>query len=153
MTGYHGIELVECERYRMQLTPQSCASNWLAVEGKPMHTLTRLQQCSGCPVGAKRAGKDNTPAPLPRFCCRCLRLSPRLIGKRLCASCYNRERELKIGKNARGTAPIHATPVFPVSIAVNGRIVTLPAASRMEVAMVALRENIGAAIGWTGRRP
>ena len=144
----NGIELVECPPYRMQLTPGRCASNWESVAGKHRHKLERLEHCLDCPLGAQRAGKQAVPTPLPRFCCRCLKLSPRLIGAKLCPSCYNRQRELELGRNARGTAPVKITPVFSVTAKVGDVEVVMTAADRIEVAMVTLRQDSTATIGW-----
>ncbi|UKJ74248.1 hypothetical protein [Azospirillum brasilense] len=39
-------------------------------------------------------------------CPRCLRLSSRRIGpRRYCPSCWNRTREVRIGRNAKGSQP------------------------------------------------
>jgi hypothetical protein len=145
-----GFELVECPAYRLLLTESACATNWSAVAGRPMHTLTRLHHCLGCSMGAGRAGKEAVPTPLPRFCCRCMRLSPRLMGRRLCPSCYNRERELRVGKNARGTDPIKITPVGQTAVRVSSNEkshqVDLVAASRREVALHVLRTDVSALI-------
>jgi hypothetical protein len=45
------------------------------------------------------------------FCCRCERGAVRLIHGSVCISCYNREREIRIGKNARGTYPSGLKPI------------------------------------------
>lgn len=142
-----GIELVECPPYRMQLLPSRCANQWQSVAGKPRHTLERLQHCSGCPIGAERAGVRLEPTPLPRFCCRCLTLSPRLIGKRLCPSCYNRGLELEKGRNARGTAPVKMRPLQHVVLTVDGQVVEDEAAGVLELALFSLRQNVAAAVG------
>jgi hypothetical protein len=39
------------------------------------------------------------------ICPRCRRGGSRMIGGRLCVSCWNREREVKIGRNAKNTRP------------------------------------------------
>ena len=144
------ISLVECPPYRMQLTSERCAGNWESVAGQPLHKLERLHHCSGCRLGAERAGKAMVPTPLPRFCCRCMKLSTRLIGRRLCPSCYNRERELRLGINARGTQPVKITPVAPISVKVltkqELRQVDLLASSRREVALWVLRNDISAVV-------
>lgn len=33
-----------------------------------------------------------------------------------CVSCYNREREVMAGKNAKGTAPVKLGPLFPINL-------------------------------------
>jgi hypothetical protein len=40
----------------------------------------------------------------------------RMIGNRRCVSCYNRERELRFGRNAKGTAPVNLRPLNPVLV-------------------------------------
>lgn len=140
------FELVRCDAYRMQLLPSRCADQWRSVAGKPRHTLERLQHCSGCQVGAQRAGVRPEPVPLPRFCCRCLTLSPRLIGKRLCPSCYNRQLEVEKGRNARGTAPVKAPPVRPVALLVDGQRREVEAVNALEAALFALRLDVQATV-------
>lgn len=143
------FELVECPPYRMQLLQSRCVAQWQSVAGKPRHTLERLQHCSGCPIGAERAGikVESAPPPLPRFCCRCLTLSPRLIGRRLCPSCYNRELEIRKGRNARGTAPTKAQAPKAVALVVDGQRVELEASGPLELALFSLRQNVAAAVG------
>ena len=141
-----GIELVECPPYRMHLLQSRCADQWQSVAGKPRHKLERLQHCSGCKLGAERAGVRPEPTPLPRFCCRCLTLSPRLIGKRLCPSCYNRELEIRKGRNARGTAPTKAQAPKAVALVVDGQRVELEASGPLELALYSLRVNIQSAV-------
>lgn len=141
------FELVECPPYRMQLLASRCADQWRSVAGKPRHKLERLQHCSGCPIGAARAGVRLEPTPLPRFCCRCLTLSPRLISKRLCPSCYNRELEIRKGRNARGTVPTKAQAPKAVALVVDGHRVELEASGPLELALFALRQNVAAAVG------
>jgi hypothetical protein len=42
---------------------------------------------------------------LNHVCPRCLRPAPRLINGWLCVSCYNRHREVLVGRNAKGSRP------------------------------------------------
>jgi hypothetical protein len=49
-------------------------------------------------------------------CPRCGRGTMRMIGNRRCVSCYNRERELKAGRNAKGTAPVNLRPLHRVAV-------------------------------------
>ncbi|CAB3806284.1 hypothetical protein LMG28138_05792 [Pararobbsia alpina] len=53
-------------------------------------------------------------------------MTPRLIHKHLCVSRYNREREQRIGKNAKGNKPIKLTPLHrrTVSYMANGKLKT-----------------------------
>lgn len=143
------LQLFTCDRLNARLTTGACARNWESVAGKKLHELVRLHQCAGCHVGAMNAGKPYVPAPLPRFCPRCLRPSPRLIGGRLCVSCQNREYELAKGRNARGT-PVQKLRLYPIEITVSGETTRLNATSRIEVAMTALRRDVSVLVGWRG---
>jgi hypothetical protein len=68
----------------------------------------RLARCRTCSIGARHAGEQvveysslyQTP-----ICPRCRRGATRMIGDQLCVSCYNREREWAIDRNAKGTRP------------------------------------------------
>jgi hypothetical protein len=67
--------------------------------------------CRACPVGAQHAGVPTEAASVSRFlggccCSRCQADARRLIRSSICVSCYNREREVLIGKNAKGGKPI-----------------------------------------------
>lgn len=143
------LELVRCEPYRLELLQSRCVAQWQSVAGKPRHTLERLQHCSGCPIGAERAGikAETAPPPLPRFCCRCLTLSPRLIGKRLCPSCYNRALEAKKGRNARGTVPVKTQAPKVIALHVNGQRLEVEAMNALEVGLYAMRVNVQSAVG------
>ena len=70
--------------------------------------------CKSCQVGAKhaKACSNSTSCLLGKlFCSRCQKGANRLIRGSICASCYNREREVLIGKNSKGTEPIFCKPV------------------------------------------
>ena len=45
------------------------------------------------------------------ICMRCHRGSTRLIGRSLCPSCWNRQREYLVGKNAKGAKPTKYKPL------------------------------------------
>jgi hypothetical protein len=68
----------------------------------------RFEKCRDCRIGAAHAGERHIHRSAifdMAICPRCRRGGARMIGGRLCVSCYNREREFKIGKNAKGTRP------------------------------------------------
>lgn len=101
----------KCERLRATLSVESCASMW---RGGNQENIERLQRCKACPVGALHAGEQAASmSPLlgTTTCARCHRGATRLIGKHLCISCYNRQREQQVGKNAKGVAPTKLLPL------------------------------------------
>lgn len=52
------------------------------------------------------------------ICPRCARPASRMIAKHHCVSCYNRDREARLGKNAKGTRPGLCDTLHPASLAV-----------------------------------
>jgi hypothetical protein len=76
--------------------------------------------CRGCVIGAGHAGVCGSSAS--RFlgllsCSRCQKGATRLIRGSICVSCYNREREVLIGKNAKGNKPVHCKAVGSMYVA------------------------------------
>ena len=101
------IEMIRCERQQMSLTKAGCARAWASTqEAKPAPWEARFK-CLGCPVGAQNAGRPAGPQPceLNMICPRCRRTAMRLINQHLCVSCYNRQREVRCGRNAKGHVP------------------------------------------------
>lgn len=97
------LTLFHCTRLLIDLSPEACAKRHARQEDYP---------CSTCPIGARHAAelgipvvRDKTRAAHTRPCCRCGRHEFRLIGARMCVSCWNREREWKIGTNRKGGKP------------------------------------------------
>lgn len=92
-----------CERMRATLASDSCAAMWRRAESEDdgLRSACRL-----CPIGAVHAGEvaaSMSPLKGARVCARCHQGTTRLISGHLCPSCYNRDREFVLGKNARGT--------------------------------------------------
>ncbi len=101
-----GMKHFTCERMRATLSVQACADNWR--RGHYEGDLSR-QPCKGCEIGAMHAGEagaSQSPLLNTRICGRCHRTGMRLIHKHLCVSCYNRQREVLVGKNAKGSSPV-----------------------------------------------
>lgn len=101
--GAEHIRLFRCEPLRASLTPASCAKRYSEQMDYP---------CADCAVGALHAARlgfrvtrDRARAAHTRPCCRGARHEFRLIGSRLCISCWNREREWKVGRNRKGGRP------------------------------------------------
>jgi hypothetical protein len=111
-----GPVLVDCARAELRLTEASCAKFWLGSNPDAPPVWQGRHRCHQCPAGAARAGVVIDPMQTVRdslapFCQRCRRLATRgdrnngIINGRLCVSCYNREREVLRGSNAKGTPP------------------------------------------------
>lgn len=102
-----------CETHRMVLSEAACSANYRRA-GENAKTERAVRLCLGCPIGAGHAVVLASPTPPDKsmVCCRCHGLSTRLIRGEICVSCYNREREVKKGRNGRGTAPKPAERFF-----------------------------------------
>ncbi len=105
-------EMFRCDRLNMTLSKPGCARLWLSANSgsAPAAWEGRLG-CRNCPLGALHAGKTVEAATaltdaLRNICPRCERVASRMIGGELCVSCYNRAREVRIGRNAKGGRPL-----------------------------------------------
>jgi len=112
MTEYFAIDGVpgkvyfRCERQRATLSTTACAASWRRADEL---NDGQCAACRLCPTGAVHAGEvaaSMSPLKGTLTCARCHRPSARLIGGHRCVSCYNREREVLAGRNAKGTAPV-----------------------------------------------
>ena len=111
-----------CEPQRAVLTTSSCVRMWEQANqpGRKQDTLDRLHHCAGCELGALHADKPvirSSELYGARICSRCHTPSARLIHGEHCPSCYNREREVIIGRNGKGTRPVK-TSLRPCSVLV-----------------------------------
>lgn len=96
-----GLLVFDCTPLRASLSPAACAGNFLH---------HRCLACQDCPIGAHHAGVDANPTRPQGSCIRCGELSGnRLIGRSWCVSCYNRQREVLNGCNAKGSFPVHTS--------------------------------------------
>jgi len=117
-----GLKFFRCEAFRATLSVKGCATRWVEAQGGARargaaandavdalyDARASLDRCRSCAIGAAHAGY--TPihySPLfgASICPRCGRGTTRMIHGRRCISCYNREREMKAGRNARGNRP------------------------------------------------
>jgi hypothetical protein len=106
-----GATFFDCSRLHAGLTTRACTDMWRAAN---QARSERHTACRSCFVGATHAGVSNasrSPISGALVCSRCARGATRLIQKRLCISCYNRERELIKGLNARGMVPTKLAPL------------------------------------------
>lgn len=115
-------EFFRCTALAATLSTKACAGFFAeATSARGLDWDMRVQ-CRVCPIGAKHSGISPVDASASRFlgkliCSRCQEFTRRLIRKSICVSCYNREREVLIGKNAKGTAPVHCAKVSSTIIA------------------------------------
>lgn len=108
----------KCERLSAVLSQTACADRWNAAASGTT--------CCGCFVGREHHGRTSPPgaamgpatrAP-SRECLRCGRTDLRVIQQfGICVSCYNREREWQIGRNAKDKPPAHFEPLNNFAIA------------------------------------
>ena len=111
--GVAGQQYFRCDRYRATLSVTACAGNWRRANHDNDDERYR---CKACPLGAIHAGEtaaSMSPLMGTTTCARCHKVAPRLIRRMVCVSCYNREREILIGKNAKGTKPIKLATLAP----------------------------------------
>lgn len=111
-----GKVFFRCDRMRGTLSTTSCADMWRKANDALDGTCGN---CMRCPLGAVHAGEvaaSMSPLKGTLTCAACHRPAARLIHKHLCVSCYNRRREVVIGRNAKGTAPVKAAGLAPRAI-------------------------------------
>jgi hypothetical protein len=140
--------LFACPRMpgQLRLTPVACAALWQ--RGRKASAWERGALCRGCEIGALNAGVSCQKATLPEtLCVRCGNTGSRLIRNQLCVSCYNREREAARGRYRRGRAPRNPLTVDRLSLSLLGARIAVLAASRIEVALWALKRDSGATLG------
>ena len=107
------LAMMKCLPRSMTLSVPGCARLWISANGSPENRPKPWEgrsACVVCPVGAASAGRTQSPVAgavdaIRLTCPRCERPAQRLIHGRLCVSCYNRDREARIGKNRKGQPP------------------------------------------------
>ncbi len=145
-------ELVPCPPMRSRMTERACVRMWTSTKEKPPAPHEARAACITCPLGAQRSGIDVAKAEadaraaalaetMSHLCPRCQRVAARLIRGRHCISCYNRDREARIGRNAKGTRPRLADLIHPEAVVVGSRVVVVEhVVSRTEALVVAARQ-------------
>ena len=141
------VQMFKCPKRAATLRTTACADMWKSANYQ-RDAPERLDLCKNCALGAEHAGvKYVSLSPLRgvNICGRCQRNATRLIHRHLCVSCYNREREYLIGKNARGAAPKMHPKLFPLELRVMaGDVVEFirieRAVSSCELVVAALRD-------------
>ena len=134
------MQLFECPNIpgKLNLSEASCAGYFTAAQKKEW--ALRLRHCVECPIGAKNAGVEIAP-PFARraVCVRCGSAAGRMVLGRLCMSCYNREREWRLGANAKGSEPRDYKPLgrFLFTSMVDGRRYLIEASCVVEARLAA----------------
>lgn len=124
-----GLKFFRCDAYRASLTMPGCAARWREAQTATGDRGDALSACRGCSIGALHAGY--APVHYSRFyglsiCPGCGKGTTRMIGNRVCVSCYNRRREMRAGRNARGNRPVellqHPLRTLEFRLAVDGDV-------------------------------
>lgn len=137
----------DCTRRNARLQVASCAAQWKQANSRARSECSH--QCQTCPVGAMHAGEGELTMSHLRgkeICARCHRVGLRLISGDICVSCWNRQREVFIGVNARGKKPSNHPRItaFRAAIQCGGKITLIKrvhAISTEELMVAALRDN------------
>lgn len=152
------IETFQCARQKMTLTVAGCRRLWVSAQEKRPDPGEGRHSCLSCPIGAQHGGQAPAAAAasraseaLRRFCPGCSRPASRLIHGLHCVSCYNRRREIAVGKNAKGNPPaVVAARIHDVALSV-ATPTSAPAvevfqavASRVEAMVFAAKRAAGA---------
>lgn len=117
------LNLFTCPNHagNLKISKSSCASMWQRARTLRNESFNPVEACCGCRIGAKCAGFDDEPQErkiglIDHICTRCHRSATRFIHGRICISCYNRGREVLVGKNARGAVPKYLPPMIQVNV-------------------------------------
>jgi hypothetical protein len=134
-----------CDTLRSTLSSDACAANWRRAQRLRPDQVTAVHRCRQCPVGAAHAGEKiivRSPLFGSDWCPRCRKFAGRMIGGTRCISCYNREREFIVGRNAKGTAPQFRFDPRRIGVVIDGARVDLReghTADALELALAVLR--------------
>lgn len=140
--------MFRCERRNATLQVASCASMWKAANSK--NNAECNMSCRTCPIGATHAGEGDAHMSHLRgveICSRCHRVGMRLVSGDICVSCWNRAREVIIGKNARGRKPVNHPAIVPheITVMTGKKLVTIKrshAVCTEELIVSALRDSL-----------
>lgn len=107
-----GLRFFSCGPFRATLSQGGCATRWRQAQdtkGKSRELVEASRPCRGCAIGAAHAGANHVPLSQwfgAAICSGCRTGSTRIIGRRLCPTCYNRRRTMRVGINRRGHKPV-----------------------------------------------
>lgn len=138
--------MIRCERLKATLQVTACSARWTEANAKG--ASERLDLCKNCQLGAKHAGAGEislSPLRGMSICARCHQGATRMIGGHLCPSCYNRELEVRKGRNAKGSKPMKHPPLlrFEVRYQAGGQVERMAreAVSSEELVIAVLRDT------------
>jgi hypothetical protein len=170
--GFEG-KFFACQRYGT-MSPASCAKNYAAAP-ESVRTSGRLEGCIGCVVGQQHAHPAAPPQQLQslqaltyrQVCVRCRRGSEVGLGRKrlvrdhtICVSCYNRESEVRKGRNAKGARPKKWSKLLhdvQIGCVTDGQMTIErfdhPVRDRLEAVLTMLRRKSGPkVVAWSSAR-
>jgi hypothetical protein len=159
-----GMRFFRCEPYRATVSTKTCAARWTKAQDARGDLGAALAACRACATGAAHAGRGRvrySPHYRSGVCPRCGEGGRRIIGGRVCVSDYNRSREMRAGKNARGNVPIELLqrPLHRVEVLVEvdgeaRRLVDRETSGLTETLIQVLRTHTGEiSFAFAGHRP
>lgn len=158
-------EYFVCPRYhgKATLSVTSCAAQWQRAKSGGEEARIRLHACVNCPIGARHAGvedfKPKSEIQTSKVCVRCHRPAARIIHKRLCVSCVNRQYEIEKGRNARGNKPTQCPELKNIAVLVRNddkpaKPLEFIAENTLEAVLSAIKTSNGQVIvGFRGPPP
>lgn len=141
--------MFRCQRMSATLQVTNCSRMWSEANNAKPKPQCSTSPCKGCSIGAEHAGiSDVSQSNLSGspICARCHRVGSRMVGAHICVSCWNREREMLIGRNRRGVPPKFHPALYPGTIRffVEGVVKTLSkphVAQQLELIIACIRDN------------
>lgn len=170
-----GLLHFRCDRINGTLSTATCSAR--AAEAENEKEFGKFSACLNCPIGLVHRGQDHplrvlrdiaattgatrdvvAAANKSQGCARCGRTGLRILpSAKLCVSCYNREREFRVGRNSRGTVPVTFKPLrtWRVGIVLSGErtYALVPNVQSEAEAIARLIKQYGGAIGFHDDQP
>jgi hypothetical protein len=109
VAGGDGLKFLHCGPHAMTLSQRGCGARWRAAQIATGEAAEAAYACRTCPLGAAHAGHEHVASHAlygAKICPRCRMGASRIIGDRICVSCYNRERERLAGRTPGATGPL-----------------------------------------------
>ena len=157
------MELFRCSPLSATLSPMGCARLFAKFQNLSPKPWEHSAPCRGCSIGASNALElaivaisravtqfQDVQTRLAPVCPRCVRAEYRIIlNCGLCVSCYNRAREVLVGRDRKGRVPVRLKArIFATTLSVRDvggdwRAVSFPAvSSEIEAAIRILKTSV-----------